>query len=100
MLKIHIPNILFSVKVPFIESFDWTSFLSSILFVIILLILSALISGSEAAFFSLSPSEKESLKDDESKKGQLVTKLLKTPKQLLATILIANNFINVEVISN
>lgn len=98
MLKIHIPNILFSVKVPFIESFEWTSFLSSILFVIILLILSALISGSEAAFFSLSPSEKESLKDDESKKGQLVTKLLKTPKQLLATILIANNFINVAIV--
>ena len=98
MLTIYTLKTFFFIKVSFLESFEWSGFLSSILFVIILLILSALISGSEAAFFSLSPSEKESLKSDESKKGQLVAKLLKTPKELLATILIANNFINVAIV--
>ena len=98
MLTVYTPKNFFFIKVSYFESFEWSGFLSSILLVIILLILSALISGSEAAFFSLSPSEKESLKSDESKKGQLVAKLLKTPKELLATILIANNFINVAIV--
>jgi gliding motility-associated protein GldE len=78
--------------------FDWTSVVISVLIVVFLLLFSALISGSEAAFFSLSPSEKESIKDDETRSGKLVSKLLKTPKQLLATVLIANNFINVSIV--
>lgn len=76
---------------------DWSSIVS-ILIVVLLLVFSALISGSEAAFFSLSPSEKEMIKDDETRSGKLVSKLLKTPKQLLATVLIANNFINVSIV--
>ncbi len=64
----------------------------------VLLLASALISGSEAAFFSLSPTDKESLKEDESKKADIVTKLLKKPKHLLATILISNNFVNVGIV--
>ncbi|MFT5858953.1 MAG: putative hemolysin [Flavobacteriaceae bacterium] len=59
---------------------------------------SALISGSEAAFFSLSPADKENLKEDESKKAKHVRSLLKRPKELLATILIANNFLNVGIV--
>lgn len=77
---------------------DWSSVIISILIVVLLLVFSALISGSEAAFFSLSPSEKDTIKEDETKAGKLVNKLLKTPKQLLATILIANNFINVAIV--
>ncbi|MDX2361033.1 MAG: gliding motility-associated protein GldE [Crocinitomicaceae bacterium] len=62
------------------------------------LLASALISGSEAAFFSLSPTDKEDLKTDESKSAQFVTKLLNKPKDLLATILIINNFVNVGIV--
>ena len=65
---------------------------------IILLICSALISGAEAAFFSLSPVEKDELKNDDSNSGKLVQKLLDIPKQLLATILITNNFVNVAIV--
>jgi len=64
----------------------------------ILILLSAFASGSEAAFFSLGPKEKEQLKEDEGKGSQLVLKLLENPKELLATLLITNNFVNVGIV--
>ncbi len=69
-----------------------------LLILLVLLTLSALISGSEAAFFSLSPNDKEELKNDSSKKARFVKDLLKKPKDLLATILITNNFVNVGIV--
>jgi putative hemolysin len=64
---------------------------------IILLICSALISGTEVAFFSLSQTQLD--KQSEKTKGNsLVVKLLKNPKKLLATILITNNFINILIV--
>ncbi|MDF1673381.1 MAG: gliding motility-associated protein GldE [Vicingaceae bacterium] len=65
---------------------------------VILLLSSALISGSEVAFFSLNPNEKEVLNSSNTKKHESVKKLLDTPKRLLATILVANNFVNVAII--
>lgn len=64
-----------------------------------LLLLSALMSGSEVAFFSLGAGDKEKLKKENSSNGDRVLKLLETPKKLLATILIANNFINVAIVA-
>jgi len=63
-----------------------------------LLLFSGLISGSEVAFFSLNPAEKDTLSSSGTKAHQRVNKLLASPKKLLATILIANNFINVAII--
>lgn len=68
------------------------------LLLLFLLLMSALISGSEAAFFSLSPLDKENLKNDDSSSAGFVSKLLKKPKELLATILITNNFVNVGIV--
>ena len=59
---------------------------------IILLILSAIISGTEVAFFSISKTDVE---NNNNKNSSIVSNLLKKPKKLLATILIANNFINI-----
>jgi len=59
---------------------------------IILLILSAIISGTEVAFFSISKTDVEK---NDNKSYSIVNDLLKNPKKLLATILIANNFINI-----
>lgn len=70
----------------------------SFVVLIVLLCLSALASGSETAFFSLGPNEKDSLKNDTSKSSKTVLKLLETPKELLATLLISNNFINVAIV--
>ena len=78
----------------FLEIDIWISFLVLIL----LLISSALISGSEVAFFSLSPTERFELKENKEKSATLALDLLNTPKCLLATILIANNFINVGIV--
>jgi gliding motility-associated protein GldE len=72
--------------------------LISALVLLILLLFSALISGSEVAYFSLNPSEKDELSNTESKEHDRVNLLLTYPKKLLATILISNNFINVAII--
>jgi len=65
-----------------------------LLSVLVLLLLSAVVSGTEVAFFSLSSAEREEFKLE----GSRVWELLKRPKYLLATILIANNLVNVAII--
>ncbi|MDP2423484.1 MAG: gliding motility-associated protein GldE [Bacteroidales bacterium] len=65
---------------------------------LVLLFFSALISGAEVAFFSLTPHEIHDLREKESKRTKNMLKLIETPKKLLATILIANNFVNVSII--
>ncbi|EAQ39886.2 gliding motility protein GldE [Dokdonia sp. MED134] len=76
-----------------------TSSILSLVALVILLTCSALISGAEVAFFSLSPSdllETEELVAD--RKMMVVKKLLTKPKKLLATILVANNAINIAIV--
>jgi len=65
---------------------------------LILLVISALVSGSEVAFFSLSKTDLDDNLATKSKRVQSVVKLLEHPKKLLATILIINNFINILII--
>lgn len=72
--------------------------LIALIAVLVLLILSALISGAEAAFFSLSPAEINSIKSSKSKTDQLIEKLLSRPEKLLATILVTNNLTNIGII--
>ncbi len=60
------------------------------------LAISGFISGSEMAYFSLTPSQCEEL--DETPKGASVRNLLAAPERLLATILIANNLVNVTIV--
>ena len=73
-------------------------FLTPFLSCIFLLIGSGLISGSEIAFFGLSPSNKNQLKASLLNKHKVIIKLTESPKMLLATILIANNVINIAII--
>ena len=67
--------------------------------VCLLLLCSAFISGAEAALFSLSDKEKELLNKSRHKNDKLVVELLKKPNYLLATILIANNLVNVAFVT-
>ena len=69
-----------------------------ILVIFVLIFLSALISGSEVSFFSLNSQNLEDLSKIDEKKEKKIRNLLKNPNKLLATILIANNFINVAII--
>jgi len=70
----------------------------SLLVIMILLAFSALISGSEVAYFSLSPSERHKIAGKTTKSNSYILRNLESPEQLLATILVANNFINVGVV--
>ncbi len=66
---------------------------------IVLLLLSALVSGSEVAFFSLSPQQIEKCRGSASSAELQVVRLISKPKLLLATILILNNLVNVALVT-
>ena len=64
---------------------------------IALFVSSALVSGTEVAFFSLSQTDINALSNNGKEKNIVVT-LLEKPRKLLATILITNNFINILIV--
>jgi gliding motility-associated protein GldE len=66
---------------------------------VLLLIASALISGSEVAFFSLTSKDISECKDEASPADLKLLSLIKQPNLLLATILIVNNFVNVAIVT-
>lgn len=76
---------------------DFNSWIS-VLIILILILLSAFLSGSEVAIFGLSNSQKKKLKEENSKNSERIIKLLSEPKKLLATILIGNNLVNVAIV--
>lgn len=69
-----------------------------LLVMVLLILCSAFISGSEVAFFSLDASQIKNIRSGKIKNGERLISLLEQPKRLLATILIANNFVNVAII--
>ena len=72
--------------------------LSGLLALLVLLALSAIISGSEVALFSLEPKDIETLKTNKKRSAQLILTLLSDPEQLLASILVGNNFVNISIV--
>ncbi len=60
------------------------------------LVVSGFVSGSEIAYFSLTPAQVDELAD--TPRGQAIRRLLGKPERLLATILIANNLVNVTIV--
>ena len=84
-LKILLIAIDFSVAIGFILLF-------------LLLTCSALISGAEVSLFSLTRADIDEGLEQKSKRVQIISKLLEHPKKLLATILVANNFINIAIV--
>jgi len=78
------------------SSIDLVSIINTIILVL-LFISSALISGAEVAFFSLSQTDLNEL-SNESKEANIIVTLLEKPRKLLATILITNNFINILIV--
>ncbi|RED50432.1 gliding motility-associated protein GldE [Seonamhaeicola aphaedonensis] len=74
------------------------SIVSGFVLLILLLVCSALISGAEVALFSLTKNDVEAGLEANSKRMQVVSVLVERPKKLLATILVANNFINIATV--
>ena len=87
------------------EAFDDVAFSSPSLGVVfaavlaaVLLLVSAFASGSEIAFFSLSPTDVDELEDEKTETDRKILMLREDSERTLATILIANNFVNVTII--
>ena len=72
-------------------------FVVAIIILLLLLLASALISGTEVAFFSLSKTDIINI-SEETKDHNPVVELLQKPRKLLATILITNNFLNILIV--
>ena len=79
---------------PFFDS----TLIAGTIGLLVLLICSALISGAEVALFSLTQKDLDEAKDSKSKSFEIIIELLKQPKKLLASILVANNFINIAIV--
>ena len=88
-MNIFITEIIYLIFIDYQFNFD-------IFLLVILLIGSALISGSEVALFSLSKSDIKSKLD--LKSFNIISNLLEQPNKLLATILIVNNLINIGIV--
>jgi gliding motility-associated protein GldE len=71
---------------------------TEIIMLVLLIIASAFISGSEVAYFSLTPTDMEELQHRKGKRPATALRLLAKPDRLLSTILVANNIINIAII--
>jgi len=67
--------------------------------ILLLLFFSAFFSGSETAFFSLSNLQLEKLVQKSPKKGDKIRNILKQPRQLIITIILGNEFVNIAISS-
>lgn len=74
------------------------AFVLKVAVTVLLLCCSALISGAEVAFFGLSATDLNEIAEKKTPRGQIVVKLRERPKKLLATVLIANNAINIGIV--
>lgn len=77
---------------------NWVGWSFLLLVVVCCLLLSAFVSGSEIAYFGLSPQEIEELEESESPKDRKISRLINNSERLLATILIANTMVNITMV--
>lgn len=80
------------------ESMSWAAWGILIAIAILCLMISAFVSGSEIAFFGLSPQDIEELEESDEKEDKKVMRLLSNSERLLATILISNNLVNITMV--
>lgn len=91
------PNLLFSTLLS-ANTTDVNSLVFSFILFLLLLVASGLVSSSEVAYFSLAIKDVKLLEEEASKSSERVLALKQKPRYLLATILIANNFINIAIV--
>ncbi|MCB0695956.1 MAG: gliding motility-associated protein GldE [Chitinophagaceae bacterium] len=80
------------------EAFPASAVTILIIIILVQLLLTAITSGSETAYFSLTSKDINYLKTKETGAARQTIRLLDQPKMLLATILIGNNFINISIV--
>jgi len=89
---------LLQILNPELSSSDSLSILLSFAAIVFFIFCSACFSGSENALFSLNASQLEELQEEPGQKANAINYLTRHPKKLLATILIANTFVNIAVV--
>jgi putative hemolysin len=100
---LDVPSSIYFLKYPlplleiYIKTFSF-SVLLAILGMLLLLLIVALVSAAESAFFSLSPTDMEELRTSGEKNDDKILALIESPKRLLATLLISVNFINIAIV--
>lgn len=98
-----VPSSIYFLKYPLpllgiiVKTFSF-SVLLSLLTMLALLLVVALVSAAESAFFSLSPTDMEELKTSGERTDDKILALIESPKRLLATLLISVNFINIAIV--
>jgi len=92
---LYVPLSVLKQNIP---ASDWLSVLISILIIFIFLACVAVFSASENAFFSITPTTVDELREDDSRFAKATVFLMTHPKKLLATILIGTNFVNVGIV--
>lgn len=101
-IPLQILNLLLSEQnlpaISFHAPDNWVAWSFMILIVVCCLALSAFVSGSEIAFFGLTPQEVDELEESEESSDAKAMKLLRNSERLLATILIANNLVNITMV--
>ena len=75
-----------------------TNLIFGIIGIFVLLFCTAMIAATEVAFFSLSQKDLDDLGQKNPSKYAIINQLLSKPKKLLATILVANNFLHIAVV--
>ena len=86
-------NLLYPL--PYLDSY---TFVFKIILIVILIVCSALISGSEVAFFSLTSTDLKKANNSKNKNLQITYSLRNNPRRLLAALLVSNNFINIAIV--
>lgn len=101
-IPLQILNLLLSEQnlpaISFHAPDNWAAWSFMMLIVVCCLVLSAFVSGSEIAFFGLTPQEVDELEESEEPSDAKAMKLLRNSERLLATILIANNLVNITMV--
>ncbi len=80
------------------EAFSASNIIVLVIIILVLLLLTAITAGAETAYFSLTAKDINYLKTKEQPNARQVITLIDQPKMLLATILVANNFINIAIV--
>lgn len=70
----------------------------AMLFALLCLVISGFVSGSEISYFSLDSADLDELEESHPSKGEQITGIMSKPEKFLATILIANNLVNITIV--
>ena len=75
------------------------SMILQIIAIIILLLLSAYFSSAETALTTVNPHSMRAMAEDGNKKAAIVLKLIENPSQMLSSVLVGNNLVNISLTS-